>query len=293
MEGDDALRTGFESCELISDPEFGENFPPGQGGGGNVACSDDYEESTGKIDYMIKVNGIEIINPNFKSDFEKQGFEIEVCEGKIVSYRYLGEECLGDVAIIVKGGSNPANVFLFAGNEGSGFYPPNNDGGKMAGLSNLTICYNFVPCEDEPPCEGSGESATGSGDPYKGNNNWFLHSKFKGEEVKLVYGRNHQPIGTVSFDDIPNSSKILVTVKLSDNAIFNEESGGDFKYRLFTSEDLKVGDVRGFRGWTKVPNDNPKEISFEVDKKISGKPVLRIGLHAEVTVFDCENDNDE
>src|SRR5688572_464917 len=115
------------------------------GPGGNVECSDvgDYEFTSGRINYDEDTDV-------FDGPFPP-GFTIVVTEDKYVSWSFdLPGFCLDGISVIVKGG-DAANVYTYPADVTSdgGLASPLNNGGNTANLSNLTLCYNLRPCEEE------------------------------------------------------------------------------------------------------------------------------------------------
>lgn len=151
--------------------------PLGNDQGGNRDCADaaaavpsidSYEFSSGKKDYE-----------DFDSEFtifsaEGGGyFKVTVTEDTYVKWEFFPPDgyCLENLAVIVKGGrgktgseeddATGANVYFYCSldelNEPKdwGLASPINPSGKYAELSNLSFCWNLVPCDGngEEVCE--------------------------------------------------------------------------------------------------------------------------------------------
>jgi uncharacterized protein YaiE (UPF0345 family) len=143
--------------------------------GGNITCEeaaaafgvDGFAFTTGKVDY----------NGAFEGSFE--GFTVTT-DGTNVTWSFTAPEgyCLANMAVIVKGSAD-ANVYFY-GSElygDSGLASPVNASGSSAGLSNLTFCYNLVPCETE--CEWIGETAWAAGERYTKRGNWATYTAYQ------------------------------------------------------------------------------------------------------------------
>jgi hypothetical protein len=153
--------------------------------GGNVTCAEigTFELSSERVNYE---------GGAFDKAFPA-GFEVTVTDGKYVSWSYTAPDmnsCLGDVAVIVKG-SAAANVYYYEGGvtSDSGLASPVNASGGSAGLSNLTFCFNLVPCEDNPPVECSEETAFGGDSAGAGSGWWFAYDTAEGGQQAIYAGQ--------------------------------------------------------------------------------------------------------
>jgi hypothetical protein len=170
------------------------------GPGGNVQCSDiNIAEFASSIpvtdsDDNEPTGGVNFDNsPEFFKTFEDFGFKITVTDGKYVSWEYIGELCLSEVAVVVKGSAG-ANVYYYSVDEVNGPFlgellgdnglvsPVAGGSGGAADLSNLRICYTEVPCDDDKCYEFDGETAWSAGTRYVTRGNWATYTAYDGEE---------------------------------------------------------------------------------------------------------------
>jgi hypothetical protein len=200
-------------------------------GGGNVECGDIKDEEGEFIEFGSSTGRINADDEDFYAKFEEKGFRITVTDGKYVSWEYIGDLCLAEVAVIVKG-SNDANVYYYSGEDitgDSGLAAPIAGGsGSPADLSNLTICYTEVPCDDQ--CfEFEGDTAWGAdgnapgGLRYTARGNWATYTAYEGsaKTVSLFAGQT-KLAGTVSFS-VPVDGEVTITIDLADGWDFEEE----------------------------------------------------------------------
>ncbi|TVP46208.1 MAG: hypothetical protein EA341_14020 [Mongoliibacter sp.] len=172
----------------------------GPANGGNLSCSDlgDFERSTGR-------NNIEdgaFVNP-WPSELE-----VSLVDGKFVTWNFVGTipsgYCL-EMSVIVKGGANH-NVFTYEAGitSGSGIAAP-EVGGKNKNtpdVSNLTFCWNFVPCEDDDTdldeeCEGKEQTAY-AGVAGAGSAWWFYIDTESDKTEFPIYAGQKLTDGTVT-----------------------------------------------------------------------------------------------
>lgn len=186
------------------------------GNGGNVECSDlnmGYELTSGRINY---------VDGEFSAEFPA-GFTVTT-DGTSVTWSYtpVNGKCLAGVSVIVKGG-NAANVYTYeAGINGdSGLVSPDNASGGPAGLSNLTFCFNLVPCEE---CEWVGETAWGAGPRYVNKGNWAMYTPFvANSNVDLIAGQ-HYEAGNIHLSAAVDGY-VTITITLNDGFRLAEFEG--------------------------------------------------------------------
>lgn len=117
-------------------------------GGGNASCADvcNYENSSGRNDFVDGVFAMEW----------PEGLSVYVKDGKYVSWSFdpPAGYCLGELTVIVKGGS-ASNIYTYLGGESSdcGLVSPLTASGKPAALSNLTFCYDLIEKPEAPEAE--------------------------------------------------------------------------------------------------------------------------------------------
>lgn len=116
------------------------------GPGGNATCVDvglEFEETTSRNNYE---------NGEFDHGWP-EGLDIEVVDGIFVNWSFdlPADQCLESIAFIVKGGP-ASNIYIYEGgqNADEGLVAPlvGKKKKKYAGLSNLTVCYSIVKCEE-------------------------------------------------------------------------------------------------------------------------------------------------
>jgi hypothetical protein len=206
------------------------------GTGGNVECdTDTYEHTSGRINYQ---------DGQFDADFPA-GFTVTVTDGIYVAWSYTPVDgmCLDGIVVIVKGGP-AANVYTYeAGiNEDSGLASPANPGGNIADLSNLTFCYNLVPCEEEECWKG--ETAWG-GDLAGGGPAWWFYYATSGEVEQAIYAGQELVEG--AYVKVVDG---MMTIVLGENMRLDPEA----------SEPVKV------QGYNTIPNRRPASGLFTTYK---------------------------
>lgn len=117
--------------------------------GGNVECSEvaAYFELDG---FNSSSDRVSTSGGAFTGTFPS-GFTVELVDGKLNwSFTPGEDECLFDIAVVVKGGPS-ANVYYYDEGQtgGTGLVAP--DG---AGISNVTFCYNITEAPDAPEVMG-------------------------------------------------------------------------------------------------------------------------------------------
>jgi hypothetical protein len=213
----------------------------GDNRGGNVECSEvgNYAFSSGRINYNCDDDGC-----GFDGDWPA-GFTVNT-NGKTVSWSYEdpnGYWCLDGIAVIVKGGPN-ANVYTYETgcSGGSGLTAPINPANnKPYGLSNLTFCYNLIPCGDQD-CES--ETAFGGNSPGSGAA-WWYYFDTQGPATQAIYAGQNLTDGTVTWDGTnliinlgswsldpdPNKDGEQVKVQGYDVLPTNRPNAGNFDYK--------------------------------------------------------------
>jgi microcompartment protein CcmK/EutM len=179
--------------------------------GGNVECTEAgvYALSSGRVNYE---------GGSFEGAFPA-GFEVTVTDGKYVSWSYTApdnDSCLGSMAVIVKG-SAAANVYYYEGGvtSDSGLASPVNSSGGSAGLSNLTFCFNLVPCEDTP-VECSEETAFGGDMAGAGSGWWFAYDTEEGGQQTIYAGQKAVDGAYVAVVDGVLTIELGANMKLQD-----------------------------------------------------------------------------
>jgi hypothetical protein len=227
--------------------------------GGNVSCENIYVEcpEEGEVGVPIgfenSTGRIVAEDPEFYNKFEEKGFKITITDSKYVSWEYIGTLCLSEVAVIVKGGNAPANVYYYSG-EGiigdSGLVSPDNEGNQIPDLSNLTICFTEVPCDDQ--CfEFDGDTAWGAnGDVpgelrYNQRGNWATYIKYSGAKTVTLFAGQTKVAGTVSFSAAVGG-EVEITINLADGWAFEENE-----------KNVKIQDYAG------APSGNPAPGIFD------------------------------
>lgn len=220
--------------------------------GGNVECSAIKDSDGEFIVFESSTGRINEDDPEFYAKFLEQGFVITVSDGKYVSWEYVGDLCLAEVAVIVKGGPN-ANVYYYSGEhiiEDSGLTSPINNSGDPADLSNLTICFTEVPCDDK--CfEFDGDTAWGANGykpgelRYTQRGNWATYTEYNGEKTVNLFAGQTKLAGTVTFSAAVGEV-VTITIDLAD--------GWDFEEVL---ENVKIQD------YAEAPSGNPSPGGFD------------------------------
>jgi len=147
-------------------------------------------------------------------------------------------------AFIVKGGPN-ANIYYYADctTGDTNLASPMTQGGTIAQLSNLTICWTVCPPPD--PCFWVDESAWSAGPRYVSRGNWATYTAYTGVEttVNLFAGQVHLA-GTVTFTPVGN--QVQITISLNDG------------FRLREIEGVVVGEAVKIQGYSaRPPASNP------------------------------------
>jgi hypothetical protein len=243
---------------------------------GNPFCNDlsiDYDYSSGKINY----------DGTFDGTFPA-GFTVVVTDGKFVTWSYTPVDgmCLDGVSLIVKGG-NGANVYTYpAGIDGdSGLSSPNNGGGNVSDLSNLSVCYNLVPCEGEKCYDFKGETAWAEGIRYVKKGNWATYTPYAEGTVTLFAGQTI-PVGSASFSAKANG-EVSIEINLDGDWVFAD-----------VKENVKI------QNYPFAPSGNPAPGRFAHKGNASGKSISMVvpasdfyGIHLDVgyrVEVDCDEE---
>lgn len=209
--------------------------------GGNITCQEaaeniglsGYQYSTGRIDYT---------NGSFSNNF---GIFQVTTDGTNVDWSVTPPAgfCVENIAIIVKGGKG-ANVYYYNNGEtsDSGLTSPVNASGSPAGLSNLTICYNLVPCNN---CDWQEETAFGGSIPGSGNAWWFAINASVSGTYPIYAGQNIVSGASMIYD----ANIDLITINLGSNLQLQN-----------VSEPVKA------EGYTILPNSRPAAGLFTLYK---------------------------
>lgn len=127
----------------------------GVNNGGNRTC-EEAATAMGVESFEFSSDRVNYENDAFDKSFP-EGVNITT-DGTSVSWSITPRPgyCVANVAVIVKGSSD-AHVYMY--NDGtssdSNLASPINSSNGNAGLSNLTICWNEVACEDSEGCSMS------------------------------------------------------------------------------------------------------------------------------------------
>ncbi|PSL07491.1 hypothetical protein CLV48_101423 [Cecembia rubra] len=229
----------FEFNESIGAPIFWEGMR-GPVKGGNLECSDlpnSYAFTTGRNNY-------DPVTGTFEKPWPA-GFTVNVINNKFVEWSYTAPDansCLGTMAVIVKGGPGH-NVYTINGaTSGSGLTAPLVGKGNIADLSNLTFCYNLVPCQDEAECENDTAFAGESGQMLN-NKGWYylMTLDHNYSATNTLWAGQNKAAGTVSIHPKNGNSNILVV-----------------EINLAAGFTLQTGDNWYVHGYTSAPSERPK-----------------------------------
>ncbi len=230
------------SGQKISSTGVAPELVVGANNGGNVTCDEaaltaglsGYAYSTGKQDYP------------FNSTSFGNGVSVST-DGTYVSWSITPPAgyCVANVAVIVKGGPN-ANVYYYNNGQSSdsGLASPVNASGNPAGLSNLTICYNLVECEQEA-CNWQEETAFGGGITGAGNAWWFALDASASGTYPIYAGQQAVPGASVVYDATTDQISIVL--------------GSEMQLQN-VNEPVKV------EGYDQLPSERPAAGLFELYK---------------------------
>ncbi|MFY8078091.1 MAG: hypothetical protein ACOVMJ_05835, partial [Flavobacteriales bacterium] len=131
----------------------------------------------------------------------------------------------------------------------SGLASPVNASGNPAGLSNLTICYNLVPCDNnENDCDWQEETAFGGNVAGAGNAWWFALDASTSGTYPIYAGQQAVAGATVEYN--ATTDQILIVL-------------GDHMQLQNVSEPVKV------EGYNVLPSERPAAGLFELYKGTS------------------------
>ena len=254
-------KKGYSSGRTV-EPELWETGP-----GGNVTCAEVgvYEFSSGRINY-------DALTDVFDAPFPA-GFTIVVTEDKYVSWSFdLPGFCLDGISVIVKGG-NAAYVYTYPADVTSdtGLDAPLNDGGNTPNLSNLTLCYNLRPCEEEVCYQE--ETAWTQGTRYVSKGNWATYTSKNAGTVTLYAGQT-LPAGSATLTVNGDNT---VTIAITLNAGWSLQD---------VNEPVKI------QGYDIAPTGNPSPglfTTYKGDELSVTVPAYNFyGIHLDVRkVIDC------
>lgn len=263
-----------EPVIIPADPdETGDN-------GGNRTCTTaaTYFEVENGFEYSSSRNKYLEDDDNFE-DAWPTGLTVNVTDDKYVSWSFEAPSgyCLANLVVIVKG-SNDANVYFYPDGtltSDAGLVSPDNASGGPADLSNLTFCWNLVPCETEVCYDD--ETAWATGPRYVTRGNWATYTAYDGaaKEVILYAGQTYDA-GTVNFSAVNEGVKITIT--LNPGFILNPD----------TDEAVKI------QGYNSAPSGNPAPGKFDTYKgnetTITVDAFFFYGIHLDVLrEVECED----
>ncbi|PZV86152.1 hypothetical protein CLV31_10247 [Algoriphagus aquaeductus] len=202
------------------------------GNGGNATCADAgiYEFSSGRNNYE---------DGAFSMTWP-EGFTVNVSvDGKSLSWSFDAPEgyCLENIAVIVKG-SNSSHIYKYGpGVTGdTGLTPPMTGGKKptVAGLSNLTFCYNLTEAPDAPTGDNQSDCLengplTATADAPDGATVIWYNDEFGGNVVEdpslNVVGSVTYWAASLLFDGCESETRTPITLTLEDCG--DDDGGGD------------------------------------------------------------------
>jgi hypothetical protein len=208
--------------------------------GGNVTC--DFAAANAGLTYQYTTGRVNYTNGSFSSNF---GIINVTTDGVYVNWTITPPTgyCVQNMAVIVKGGRG-ANVYYYNNGEtsDSGLASPVNASGKEAGLSNLTFCYNLVPCQT---CNWQEETAFGGGVSGSGNAWWFALDASTSGTYPIYAGQNPISGAFVTYDAVTDQ----ITINLGSNMQLQN-----------VSEPVKV------EGYNNLPSSRPPAGLFTLYK---------------------------
>lgn len=209
--------------------------------GGNITCQE-AANNTGLIGYQYTTGRVNYTNNLFSSDF---GIFQVTTDGVNISWSVIPPVgfCVENIAIIVKGGRS-ANVYYYNNGEtsDSGLTSPVNPSGSAAELSNLTICYNLVPCNN---CVWQEETAYAGSLLGLGNAWWFALDASVSGTYPIYAGQNIVSGASIIYD----ANSDVITIILGNNMRLQN-----------VNEPVKV------EGYTILPNSRPAAGLFTLYK---------------------------
>lgn len=271
----------------VSDAGVSPVIIDGANQGGNITCEEaaayfgvegGFAFSSGRINYD---------NGSFSGSFGD--FNVTT-DGTLVSWSFTAPAgyCLANVAVIVKG-SNDANVYFYgAGVSGdSGLASPVNASGNSAGLSNLTFCYNLVPCVEE--CTWEGETAFGGATAGAGAAWWFAFDT-AGDAVQPIYAGQKLVEGAFVEYDAVND---VITIVLGENMKLEDVTETTSVHPRTGVVTVKVNDEQvKVEGYDVLPTIRQPAGQFKLykgrDLTIQGNGSAYYVIHLDVEVKVCE-----
>jgi hypothetical protein len=175
----DQGRSGFvfNTGDCDNEPVYSNDGP-----GGNTECTEGYDHTSERHD----INGSE----DYSGSFGPIEYTISA-DGKYLTWS--GDVC--GVQVIVKGG-NASYVYTYESCTGaSGLRAPDNSGGQVPEISNITFCWNECPsqvvCNDETAYAGN----TKGGGPA-----WWYAFDTQGPATQYIYAGGQMTDGTVTWN---------------------------------------------------------------------------------------------
>ncbi|MCH8546197.1 MAG: hypothetical protein LAT54_05645 [Cryomorphaceae bacterium] len=254
-ESQQLVRKSTNACDVVSPQSIADGGAISRPGG-NADCNGaDYEFSSARVnrDFNETSGTFEWSEPF------PDGFTISYDESsKQLSWSYQPVMidgvlmCLDGIQVITKGGPN-AQTYTYASGVHCGEEleaPRHSRNNSLLDISNVTICYNLVPCtiDNNDPCY-EGETAWSDGDRYQNPGNWATYTTYPigGGTVNLYAGQTHLA-GTVTFSAVVNGE---VTIDIALNSGFVLQSG---------DETVKI------QGYDNAPSGNPAPGGFDTYK---------------------------
>lgn len=214
---------------------------------GNPDCSDldeTYDFSGMKTNVELDEDGEFYFDGAFP-----EGFEVSLNDGAgSISWSYedpAGLQCIGAIAVIVKGGPN-ANVYRYEGPGVTGdtdLVAPVNASGSPADVSNVTLCYTLVECDNEPCYDD--ETAWSDGPRYTQKGNWATYTPYVAGSTVILYAGQTHDAGTVTFSAVMDGM-VTITIALDNGYFLNPD----------TDESVKI------QGYEYAPSGNPAPGQF-------------------------------
>ncbi len=247
----------------------------GPANGGNLSCSDigDFEFSSGRNNYDKSSDTFENAWP--------EGLEISVKDGKFVSWNYTGVipsgHCLMMSAIVKGGPGNNVYSYPMSVTSGSNLIAPAT-GGKNANtpdVSNLTFCWNFVPCPsmvaEEFTCVDDTAFAGSTLLSPQGGWYYLMHLDNNLSASNTLWAGKTKDAGQITIAPKGNASdKLLVTIQLKDG--FSLQTGDDNWYihgYTVAPDERPKGGQAGSSVTYKKGEDDRATFTIEIDRKLA------------------------
>ena len=215
----------------VNEPFHWEVYRRGSNGG-NLSCSDlpgaPYAFSTGRNN---------VVDGSFENSWPSD-LEVSVTDGKFVNWRFVGDVPAGyclKMAVIVKGGPDNTMVEYAEGvMSGSGLAAPLVGRGNTPDVSNLTFCWNFVPCDDDTDtnedCDSPQTDTAFAGNTLITSQGWFYLMDYNGSATSsTLWAGQNKDAGTVSLSPKAGDPSIVI-VSISLKPGFSLQQGGDNWY---------------------------------------------------------------